>query len=1014
MSETKLRGDGPKRSRWSRKLAWLAGLVAVLVVAFYFIATSSAFFKGFILPKVSKSLGVDVTVADAQISPFSHVLLRDLKVQPPGGSALLTVPEIHANYSLWSVIRGNIAVSEVAIESPVVTVVENADGTCNLDALTKATSRKAKPATSAPAKNQAPAKAAQMDIKKVALNNATIRLVKNYANGGKDVTEITGLNFSISDLRNGQSGKIELAAALAVENAAQTNVAAATLQATLMGGFDFALTPDLKPASVNGSTTFTVGPATGPLADLNAVAAKLDCQLTATDLKVLSFQVTKAGAVLGEIHASGPFATAKSEGRLKVDIRGINQQVLNLAGAARGMDFGTTTIDCTNVIELTQGGSVISVAGGLSVAHLQVKLKEQISPMLDLHSEYAVTVNQPASSAVLRTLILTGTQDSRPLLQMGLSGPMTIGWDNASNAAAGDAALSLIVSNLDLADWKAVAGNAAPGGVVNLAVKLVSQQAGKHLAFEMDTHLDNLTTGLGSASVNQGNLHAQASGSVENLKRVKLDQYQLDVARQGESFVTVSGSGTFDTGTQDADLQVTVQTALAQWLAVPGASPANCAVGFKGHVTNRQNKIALTGELDLTPTGRASNTLHLDGNADISQADAITGNFKVAADSLDVTSYYDLLSSIKPAAANIQPAAASVTAASNPGQEPEAMKLPLKNFTFDLNIGHLYLREVDITNWVATALLEGGHVVLQPCLLTLNGAPVKAATDLHLDVPGYAYDVTFSADGIPLTPLVDSFAPDRKGQIAGTTSISVQVKGAGLTGVSLQKNLSGQFNFASTNLNLSLANVRSPLINSVINVIVGLPDLISNPAAALGNWFGKKKSGWADTLTSSPIDAINLQATAGDGQVQLQSAEVQSAAFQSLASGPIVLAPIFNNSTVEIPVKLLLSAPLAGQIGLADANSPTNAAYVALPEFLKIEGTVGSPKATIDKLVVVKLAAKTGGGVVKRIGGAGGQKAGSFLTAASRWFGGAKSSNTNSVPAGTNSSPASRLFKLFK
>src|SRR6185312_17483092 len=99
----------------------------------YFVATSSAFLKGVILPNVSKSLGADVTVADAQISPFSHVALRELKVQPPGADTLLTVQEIHANYSLWSIIGGNIAVSEVVIESPVVTVVQNADGTSNLD-----------------------------------------------------------------------------------------------------------------------------------------------------------------------------------------------------------------------------------------------------------------------------------------------------------------------------------------------------------------------------------------------------------------------------------------------------------------------------------------------------------------------------------------------------------------------------------------------------------------------------------------------------------------------------------------------------------------------------------------------------------------------------------------------------------------------------------------------------------------------------------------------------------------
>ena len=886
MNEIKIKNDVPKRSSWLRKLVWLAGIVVVLLVVVYFVATSSAFLKGVILPKVSKSLGVDVTVANARISPFSDVLLSDLKIQPPGGEPLLTVQKIHANYNLWSIIGGNIVVSEVAIESPVVTVVENADGTCNLDVFTKAPAKQATPTA---ARNQSVAKPMQVDIKKMALNNATVRLVKNYANGGQDVTEVKGLNFTVSDLKNGQSGKLELAAALAVQKAAPTNAAAATLVAKLNGQFDFTLTPDLKPASINGSTTFTVETATGPLANLSTLAAKFDCELTATELKDLSFQLTRANAVLAEIRASGPFDTAKSEGKLKVEILGIDKQVLNLAGSASGMDFGTTTIDCTDDIELSKGGSMISVAGSLAVANLQVKRQDQISPTLDLHSDYAVTVDQAASSAVLQTLNLSGTQDSRAWLLMGLSSPMTIAWGNASSTV-GDAALNLIVTNLSLADWKAFAGNAAPGGVVNLAVKLVSQQAGRQLAFQVDTHLDDLTTGTGSTSVNQGSLHAQASGSVAEMKRLKLDSYQLDVTRQGKSLVTVSGSGTFDTAAPAADLQVAVQVALGPLLAVPGDSPTNCALGFKGHVTSQQKKIVLTSELDLTPTDQAKNMMQLNGNVDLSQADAITGSFQLAADSLDVTSYYDLLSSRPPAATNNQPVAASETSSANAGEEPAAMTLPLKNFTLGLNIGHLYLHEVAISNWVTTVLLDGGQVVIKPCEFTLNGAPIKATTDLNLGVPGYTYDVALNADAIPLAPLVNSFVPARKGQIAGTTSINAQIKGAGVTGASLQKNLAGQLNFASTNLNLSTANVRSPLINSVINVIGGLPSLMSNPKAALGNLLGgNKNSGGANSLNASPIDAITMQASAGTGQVQLQSAEVQSAAFQALASGQIAL-----------------------------------------------------------------------------------------------------------------------------
>ena len=90
MNEIKIKNDVPKRSGWLRKLVWLAGIVVVLLVVIYFVATSSAFLKGVILPKVSKSLGVDVTV-NARISPFSDVLLSDLKIQPPGRRSAQTI-----------------------------------------------------------------------------------------------------------------------------------------------------------------------------------------------------------------------------------------------------------------------------------------------------------------------------------------------------------------------------------------------------------------------------------------------------------------------------------------------------------------------------------------------------------------------------------------------------------------------------------------------------------------------------------------------------------------------------------------------------------------------------------------------------------------------------------------------------------------------------------------------------------------------------------------------------------
>ena len=608
---------------------------------------------------------------------------------------------------------------------------------------------------------------------------------------------------------------------------------------------------------------------------------------------------------------------------------------------------------------------------------------------------------------------------------MGLSSPMTIGFGNSSSAV-GEASLHLAVTNLNLSDWKAFAGDSAPGGLVNLRLNLVSQKAGKQLAFDMDTHVDSFTTGAGTSAVNQGDIHTQARGSVTDLKLLKLDDYQLDMLHNGQSMASVSGSGTFDTTTQDADLQVAVKAALDQLLKLTNADPAQSSVGFKGHVTQHQKKVTLDGELALAPTTRATNSLKLNGNVDLNHPDAITGSFKIASDSMDLSTYYDLMADVKPGAAQNPKAAVTPPATPTPAsqKEADAMKLPLKNFTMELNLGHLFLHEMDISNWVTTVSIDGGHIIVKPCQLAVNGAPLKAVVDMDLGVPGYKYDIQFSAVGVPSMPLVDSFVPDRKGQISGGTSIDVQLKGAGVTPASLQTNLSGQFNFATSNLNLSVANVKSPLLNSIINVIVGIPDLIRNPTAALDGLIGRltgsgtQKGGWADDLTANPIDVISLNARVADGKVHLQQSEVRSKAFQATATGDITLATIQSNSVIQIPVKIALARSAADKIGLVTSSTPTNAAYVSLPDFLTVKGTLGKPKTEVDKLALLTMATKTGVGLGKKIGGAAGEKAGSLINTVGGLFGGSSpstnASDTNATSTSTNKSPVSGILDLFK
>ncbi len=1107
-----------KPHRWLRWLAWSVTALLVLLVAAYFVVTSSGFLKAVILPRVSAALDAGVTVGDASIHPFSAISLRDLKVQAAGQPPLVTASEVRVSYHLFDLLGGNIHVDEIALVSPTIELVENPDGHSNLGPILQALQAKSS-AAKKPATSTAAAKPLQIDLGKLTLSHATIRQIKNYADGRHDLAGLTNVNVTLTNLKNGETAKLELAADIRIENNSATN-SGGLLAASLQGGFSCSFGSDLKPVSANGGVAIAVTQAGGAFSDFNHFNAALDCDVTPTEIKQLVLHFQQAGASLGELAVTGPFDAEKMEGKLNVVLRGIDRRLLNLAGAKSGVDFGSTEINCTNEIELSKAGATIAAAGRFNVDKLQLTRAGQTTPTLDLVADYDVTVDRAAQSATLRRLNFTGTQNGAPLLSAQLTSPMSLTWGGGASGM-GDAALDLAVKELNLADWQPFLGNAATAGKVGLTLKVSSHQGGKLIGFDLNTDVANLAAQLGSNQISQVEITLDAHGQATELKQITLSDYKAQIALQNQPALTASGSGNYDLASGDADAQVKLSATLArllQALPQPDMSIASGDVELNARVTQKQKAQTLAGSLSLTnfngqigkneflgystqlkldvasspeqiqirqvagsfsqngnsggefnlsgtcqpaqksaavnlkfsgvnenalrpfleplltgkklasvsvngvvsgqynpqagsavkanvqvanlvvndpanktpatplavglqvdaslnqqsadvrqfqialtPTALATNQLQFSGQVDFSKTNAIQGNLKLAADSLDLTRYYDLFTGGTNAAAKT---ATTAPASANAGQEPPAVHLPLRNFTVVADIGKLYLHAVAITNLMTTVKIDDSHFLLKPFQLALNGAPVTAAADVDLGVPGYKYNVAFDARGIPVAPLVDTFQPARAGQMGGALTASAQISGAGITGASLQNNLAGTFNVGMTNLSLSVINVHSSLLKSVINVVATIPELLSNPTSALTSLFGSVTGhgGLMNQLEQSPIQIISMQAKAGNGLVNLQSATVQSSAFEADAAGVVTLAAALTNSTINIPVTVSLSQAIAKQLNVTSTTASANAAYVPLPPFLTMTGTIGAPKANIDKLALAVVVVHSVGG----------------------------------------------------
>jgi type II secretion system protein N len=1180
---------------------------AVLLAVVYFVVTSGAFLKAVALPRVSQAINGRLTAGEVSLSPFSQLALRRVKLETTGAEPLFQADEVRVRYRLFGLLGGKVDLPEVVLAGPRLNVVQQADGSSNLDPLLR--TRAAKPTR--------PGKPLQIDLQKLSLSKGLLRFTKLAKDGASDSSEVANLGVTVSQVKNGQAGKLTLGADLMQTSRPPPKATnqAAVIRARASGALDFALDAQLLPASLKGDVRFAVGEAQGSFRELGGLSGVLACDVSPTEIRQATLRFERAGARLGQLQVSGPLELAKSEGRLKLEVSAIDRNVLNLFGAAHGLDFANTTINASALVDFSRKGELIGGRGKASVAQFGLRQKDAATPPVDASLDYQFTVNLAEKTAVLQSLSLQARQPRAELLSAALDRPMNFSWGENVHGL-NEASVKLALKELNLADWQMLFGTNMLTGQVSVEGTVNSQQDGRRLSVSLTGKGQNLNASVGTNRFELAAIQAELRGQCADFKRVTLDSFKVEVLQRGKPLAAASGSGGYNLDTGAASLQAALNAdlpALLQQYPLPqvaatagrvdlsvllaqasskrtvnakltldkfagevagyrladyqltldadselkdrevnlrraslslrhglesggaldvsgrfdlskragdftfgvvnlnehalgpflgpalapaalasvalnltgtahydarGESALQCQSDLKQlvltdpehklpkapvnarlqlEVAQRQdlvelrrlllaleprtqgtNELELRGKLNLTnrvgeftlavrdlneqalapllasalapnrlasvslncagsgrfdpkgagnlqlglqvsrllladaagklpatplqasfeleaaqqqtqlelkkfkvslpPTDRARNQLQAQGKLDFAASNAAPSRLSLTAESLDLTQLYDLFTTNRPAAA-AQPAAAPPPA--KPEVEPGPVKLPFPDLTAELKVERMFLREITIADWAATAKAARGEVSLSPCQFTLNGAPVSANASANLSQPGFAYALDLKADKVPLEPLANSFAPDKRGQLQGQLDGQAQVKGAGVTGASLQKNLQGSVNFSLTNLNLEVVSPKYKRLLTPVAVLLRVPE-----------------------LQDTPLNCIAARANLGGGKVDLQQFVATSPAFHATASGTIRLAEVLTNSPLDIPVQLALRRSLAEKARLVPAGAPTNTDYVQLPQFVKVAGTIGDPKTQTDKTKIAGLLAGSIGGAV--------------------------------------------------
>jgi hypothetical protein len=433
-----------------------------------------------------------------------------------------------------------------------------------------------------------------------------------------------------------------------------------------------------------------------------------------------------------------------------------------------------------------------------------------------------------------------------------------------------------------------------------------------------------------------------------------------------------------------------MEAVLARLLGSGPSTPLQLGLALNGSFANQALDVRQL-QLTLPTTQRAQkNQLNLTGNFDLADPATTKGRLTAQAETLDLTPLYDALTQEPKTSAPARgtPAAPAPTPPSSSQTEPDPVVLPLQ-VTAEANLAQVFLREIHLQKCQLTAKIDGGKIDLDPVRLTLNGAPVNANVNLDLGVRGYTYAMALLLDKVPLEPIANTFSPDTRGQYQGLILANAKIQGAGVSGASLQKNLGGQAQFAFTNANLQLIGPKAR------RIIVPIATLLR-----------------VDAITKSPLSWLSAQTELGGGNINLKKFAVQSEAFEAATTGLIPITEPLTNSPLNLPVQFALRRSLAEKASLLPPNTPTNAAYAMLPQFVTVKGTFGEPKSDLNELALGGLLIKSGVGIAEKLGVKVDPKATNIIQNVTDLLTGQKPTGTN--PPSTNQPAKINPLDLFR
>ncbi len=245
--------------------------------------------------------------------------------------------------------------------------------------------------------------------------------------------------------------------------------------------------------------------------------------------------------------------------------------------------------------------------------------------------------------------------------------------------------------------------------------------------------------------------------------------------------------------------------------------------------------------------------------------------------------------------------------------EPGPLNLPLEA-DGTVNLNSLIFRTLTISKPALAWRLVDNVVTVESLKGGVAGGSFSDTARINLGVKGYSYSTQLTVQGVQADQLVSAFAPKASGTVFGSLGLNVGLQGSGALPESIKRNLAGQGSFAMTDGKLT------------------------------GSGFMQGLAGFLKADALRILRFARYGGTLGiKGGVVTLNSELDGSDAHIKTSGTAGF-----DKSLNMGLDIRLSPAITGQVARGDLGRflTDSQGWGVMP--LKVVGTVGSPRFTLD------------------------------------------------------------------